>query len=268
MKAPASATTRSEFRWPLALLVLVAVACPGDGSSGGVTLDEALSADWGALDVQVVTALPEDRMGGTVIVFLHGYGSSGSDYASLAQALLDDETRVILPTAVLPHASGRGRVWWEFIEEDWPRPYWEAPSGSHWPSPSQQLPRAREAILSLLADLRERFRPDSLALAGHSQGAMLALDAAMAADPPPDRVAALAGYVLLDSFPNITRLREVRPRVFISHGRADAVVDFDRAELMRKVLEENGFPVTFDPHQGGHGVAESELEDLRAFLLP
>ncbi len=267
MSALASATLRSGFRWPAALLVLAAaVGCRGDGRSDGVTLDRALGADWDALEVRVVTALPEDQMGGTAIVFLHGYGSTGSNYVPLAQALLDEDTRVILPTAVLPHASGRGGMWWEFIEEDWPRPYWEAPVGSHWPTPSLQLARAREAIVRLLADVRQRYRPDSLALAGHSQGAMLALDVAMAVDPPPDRVAAVAGYVLLDSFANITRSRDVRPRVFISHGRADAVVGFDRAELMRKVLEENGFAVTFEPHEGGHALAE--VEDLRAFLLP
>jgi phospholipase/carboxylesterase len=210
--------------------------------------------------------MPEDRRGGRAIVFLHGYGGSGRALAPLVRELAEGDTRLFLPTAVLPHASGRGAMWWEFLEEDWPKPYSSDPGANAWPKPSRQLPRAREAVIRLLTRIRERYRPEEVVLAGHSQGAMLALDVAAGLEPPVDAVALVAGYVLLDSVPALSTPRAHRPRVLVSHGRQDTLVGFDRAELAREVLERHGFPVSFRPHDGGHALDPVALRDLRAFL--
>ena len=251
-------------------LVLIAmvglVSCYGDRGSGTLTLDKVLDADWEALDYEVVTTMPEQQKGGLAVVFLHGYGRNGAYYSDLAQAILDDDTRVILPTAVLPHSPGQGAMWWEFLEEDWPKPYPVDPSASAWPEPSQQLPRARDAVVALVARVRDRYQPDSVLMAGHSQGAMLALDVAMVVDPPVDRVVSVSAYVLLDSVPNITKPRSERPAVLVSHGRRDQLVGFHAAESMRELLEENGFAVTFKPHDGEHAVNQAATRDVREFL--
>jgi phospholipase/carboxylesterase len=252
---------------PIALATLVALAaCERPGTPGGLTLDEALRADWNALEVALVTRMADDRKGGAAIVFLHGYGTPPSRYADLARAIADADTRVFLPTAVLPHASSEHPMWWEFIDEDWPRPYSEDPGANAWPKPSKQLPRAREAVLHLVARIRDRYQPETLVVAGHSQGAMLALDVALAAEPPPDRVVLLSGYLLLDSAANLAKPRDVGPPILISHGREDAMVGLDRAERMRRVLEQHGFPVTFAPHDGDHRVDEATIRRLREFL--
>jgi phospholipase/carboxylesterase len=121
--------------------------------------------------------------------------------------------------------------------------------------------------VALIARIRERYRPERLALAGHSQGAMLALDVAMVVDPPVDRVVAVSGYVLLDSVPNIARARPKRPAVLVSHGRRDPLVRFAAARSMKDLLEENGFAVTFRPHDGAHGIDAVATRDVRDFLL-
>lgn len=251
-------------------LVLVAlvglVSCYGDRGSGTETLEQVLAADWEALEYEVVTTMPEEQMGGMAVVFLHGYGRNGAHYSGLAKAVLDDDTRVILSTAVLPHPAGQGGMWWEFLDEDWPKPYPVDASAKAWPEPSQQLPRAREAIVALIARIRDRYEPDSVALAGHSQGAMLALDVAMVVEPPVDRVVSVSAYVLLDSVPNITKPRHERPAILVSHGRRDERVGFHAAESMRELLEENGFAVTFKPHDGEHAVNEAVTRDVRDFL--
>ena len=247
-----------------ACLLLVALAA-GTACERQLTLEEALEASWQNLPVETVTRLPEARKGGVAVLFLHGYGRDGPHYELLAREILDDETRVFLPTAALPHARG-GAMWWEFIEGDWPKPYSDDPSANAWPKPSKQLPRAREAVPRLIAWVRSEYRPDVLVLAGHSQGAMLALDVAMVAEPPVDRVAALSGYVLLDSVGNIEKPRDERPRVLVSHGRGDELVAFSAAERMERLLTANGFDVTLAPHEGAHRINAAASRDLRAFV--
>ncbi|MGH0034658.1 MAG: alpha/beta hydrolase [Myxococcota bacterium] len=260
----------AEARVRLVLLLCLAALLACDAAPpppGPVPLEQALAARWDPLELEVVTRLPEERTGGRAIVLLHGYGSRGSDMRPLAEALLGDDIRVFLPTAALPHENGWGAIWWEFIEGDWPKPYSDDPSANAWPEPSKQLPRAREAVERLLGRIRARYRPEVLALAGHSQGAMLALDVAAGVSPPVDRVAAVAGYVLLDSMPRIEKPRAFRPPVFIAHGRSDPIVGFDAAGRMRRVLEAHGFPVTLYAHPGDHGIDPGTVRALRAFLL-
>jgi phospholipase/carboxylesterase len=256
---------------------LALLGCAAETPAKSLTLEQALAADWSSLEVQVVGAGEgwegwegvegrQGAAGGTVLVFLHGYGSSGRAHVPLARTLAGDGVRVVLPTAVLPHPAG-GAMWWEFVEPDWPKPYWEEPAGGeHWPAPSRQLPRAREAIVRLLADVRSRYRPDALVLAGHSQGAMLALDVAVRAAPPPDGVALVGGYLLLDTHEALAGSAVPRFPVLVSHGRDDDVVAFERAELLRDVLARHGFAVRFAPHDGGHGVEAAPRAALERFL--
>lgn len=251
----------------IALVVLGACAgaCNGDEFTPSLTLEQALAADWDDLDPLLVTSMPEQTPGGRAIVFLHGYGNSGARYVELARQLDDGETRIFLPTAVLPHPAGVGGMWWEFIDEDWPRPWSDDPASNEgWPR-SRQLEKARAAILALIAEIRRRYAPESVLLAGHSQGAMLALDVAAALEEPVDRLALFAGYVLIDSVPNIEQPRSRRPEVLIVHGRQDEVVDFGRALRMRRLLEASGFPVTLRPHDGGHAMDQRMTRELLSF---
>ncbi len=261
-------------RWGRLALALAAAALwacnaearPGTEATRATSLEGVLATSWDGLEYEVVSRMPEERRGGRAVVFLHGYGAEGASYVPLAGALVDDATRFVLPTAVLPHASGQGAMWWEFFDGDWPKPFAEEPRPDGPPEPSRQLPRAREAVLGLVARVRERYAPESLVIGGHSQGAMLALDVASRLDPPPDRVAAVAGYVLLDSAAELARPAAKRPEVLISHGRADRVVGFEAAGTMQRLLERHGFPVVFRPHDGGHGIESAVVRDLGRFL--
>ena len=244
------------------------LACHGTNEDAAVVSPLAEEATWAPLDFRIETRMAKGEKGGRLIVFLHGYGSDGADHLAWTRTLLDDRTRLILPTAPRRHATGRGAMWWEFREDDWPRPYPADPATLAKPSYSAQLPLAREAVVRLIARLRDQFAPETVILAGHSQGAMLALDVAVVTEPPPDRVVLLSGYALLDSVPNITRSREVTPVVLISHGQSDPVVPFSAAKEMRQLLEENGFSVEFNEFAGGHGIESSVVAAVSAFVRP
>ena len=250
----------------LALLVsltLLASACGSDDPQP-LALDEALAADWSQLDTEIITRMPATQRGGTAVLLLHGYGGSGPGLSEIARALMADDRRVFLPTAALPHPSG-GAMWWEFIEGDWPKPWSDDPGSNHWP-PSRQLPRARAAVVALVDGIRARYAPEHLVVAGYSQGAMLALDAGLTLEPPPDGIVAVAGYTLLDSLPAIEKPRSSPPTVFIAHGASDELVPFVRAEWMKGLLERAGFLVIFEPHPGGHAFAPETVRKISQFL--
>ena len=260
----------SHRLWVVTIVSVLAsvLACHGTNEDAAVASPPAEEATWAPLDFRIETRMAESEKGGRLIVFLHGYGSDGADHLAWTRTLLDDRTRLILPTAPLRHASGRGAMWWEFREDDWPKPYPADPASPAPPSFSAQLPLARDAVVRLITRLRDQFAPETVILAGHSQGAMLALDVAVVTEPPPDRVVLLSGYALLDSVPNITRLRETPPAVLISHGRSDPVVPFNSAKDMRRLLEENGFSVDFKEFAGGHGIESSVVAAVSAFVGP
>jgi phospholipase/carboxylesterase len=96
---------------------------------------------------------------------------------------------------------------------------------------------------------------------------MLALDVALCAAPPVDRVAALSGVMLADSLPALKAPRSTRPPVFVSHGRQDPVLAYQGGEKAKDLLERHGYQVTFHPFAGGHAIPEEVVEALRAFLF-
>jgi phospholipase/carboxylesterase len=223
-----------------------------------------MSGDWGGLEVVTSGPLREQDRGGVAVVLLHGWGAPGDDLLSLARELARPGVRFILPAAPLAMPGG-GRAWWHFDHD--PPSYASREVATTSPGkPHPQLQAARSAVQALLQRIRERYAPDEVALAGFSQGAMLALDVALAGAPAVDRVAALSGVLLGDSVAGMQASRPLRPSVYVAHGRKDAVVPFAAGVLAKELLERHGFRVTWRPFDGGHEIPRTVVTDLTSFL--
>jgi phospholipase/carboxylesterase len=122
-------------------------------------------------------------------------------------------------------------------------------------------------VQALLRELRRRYTPQRVALAGFSQGAMLSIDVALAADPPVDRVAALSGVMLVDSLAALKAPRQERPEFWLSHGRSDQVLPFAAGVAASKLLEQHGYDSVFLPFEGGHTIPRPALPELGRFLF-
>jgi phospholipase/carboxylesterase len=209
---------------------------------------------------------PEER-GGQLVVLLHGWGAHGDDLVSFARSLAQPTARFLVPAAPLPQGLG-GRAWWRINEPARPplAASDELPEG-HQPNP--QVTASRRAVQALLRDAKQRYAPESIALAGFSQGAMLSLDVAIAADPPVDKVAVLSGALLADSLPALRAqpANAPRPLVLVSHGRSDPVLPFRGAQSIATVLEPRGYRVTWVPFDGGHEISPLVVAKLREFLF-
>jgi predicted esterase len=222
---------------------------------------------WGGLDGQLVSALPENEKGGPALVLLHGFRNRpDSDRylrgARVAAAAL--RMRVFLPAAIEP--AGDRRAWWGADGKFWPLHAGGDEQGDDLLTPPP-VAAARAAVQALLRDVRARYAPSSLCLAGYSQGAMLAADVALARNPPVDKLVVLSGLLLAASLPALRAPDVPRSPVFIAHGRKDQTVPFRGGELLRTLLEKQGHAVTFRPFDGPHSLPPREVFDqMLAFL--
>lgn len=207
----------------------------------------------------MLTGLRLGQEGSLVVVLVHGYGSRPEDLAPFAARTdLPPGTRVLLPRAPAelrpPRGREGGRMWWDF-------------PGNFSDLRRQRLDGVREAQRALSRWLDQETRPtDRVVLGGFSQGAMLALDLA-AHDPRPLAGLMLSSGTLMDE-------AELRPRlaaraglpVRITHGRADDVLPFARAQDLRALLVASGLDVRFEAFDGGHEVTSDISAGSAAFV--
>jgi phospholipase/carboxylesterase len=189
-----------------------------------------------------------------LVVLLHGYGADGDDLIGLAS-----HWQNLLPGAafVAPHAPDRVP---------------DAPSGFQWfpisridPHEMQNgvvaaAPRIEEFLDAELARLN--LPPEKLALAGFSQGAMLALHLGLRRAVPPAAIVGFSG--LLAGPPPATTSP---PPVLLTHGDADTVIPVGAMFAAAGGLGRAGVPVQWHLARGmGHGIDPEGLDMAGSFL--
>ena len=202
----------------------------------------------------------DPRSGGPakqLIVLLHGLGADGQDLIGLAPFWAE----------ALPDAA--------FVAPDAPEACDMGPYGRQWFSLQDRTPAimaagARAAAQGLEAFIdaelaRLGLPPTALALAGFSQGCMMALYAGLRRAVPP---AAILGYsgALLAPEALATEITG-RPPVLLVHGEADDIVPPQATHLASAVLRAAGVPVEAISRPGlAHGIDEAGLTAGRRWL--
>ena len=232
-----------------------------------MTVERALAADWESLDCAPVSTMDPSEPGGTFVVFLHGYGGTGASYSRLAQRLSSSRVRVCLPESPLLRARGDGRMWWEFLQEDWPQFFKDEPAWDANSMPSRQLAAASTGIAKMIVRLRARYRPSRIIVAGHSQGAMLAMDVAATEAVKADATVVVAGALLIDSFKKLARGKNVHPTAFVLHSRNDQVVPYAEGERMTTVLRRLGLDVRFRAFNDDHRLSPAIEEEFERIVI-
>jgi len=173
-----------------------------------------------------------------LVALLHGVGADGSDLIGLAPVLAD----------ALPDAA--------FVAPDAPSPCDMAPFGRQWfslqdRSPARLAAGIRAAAPALQAFLEEELArlslpASALALAGFSQGAMMALHTGLRMAEPPAAVLAYSG-ALLESPESLAAAvgaaRAPPPPVLIVHGESDGVVPVAAGRMAEAALRGAGVAV-------------------------
>ena len=198
------------------------------------------------------------------VIWMHGLGADGNDFAPLAPQL-DlagcQPIRFIFPHAPsVPVSINNGYVmpaWYDILVMDLVRV--EDAAGIH------QSALAIEALIA--NEVARGIQPANIVLAGFSQGCAMALHTGLRHANKLAGIMALSGYLPLAS----TLAAERKPAnattpIFMAHGTQDPVVPLARAEDTRDALQALGYAVDWNTYPMPHSLHPKEVADIGAFL--
>jgi phospholipase/carboxylesterase len=195
------------------------------------------------------------------IIWLHGLGADGHDFAPIAKELRLPETMGI--RLILPHAPRRPvtinggmvmRAWYDIAYTDIGR------------TPDLEgISESLKAVNDFIQAEKEAGIPaERILVAGFSQGGVLAIESISQFQDEIGGAIALSGYLARSSgLPHATGSQ----RIFLAHGTEDPIVPFELGLSARSELESKGYEVTWGEWRMPHSVCIEEIEAIRAWIL-
>ena len=190
--------------------------------------------------------------GAPLLLLLHGYGANEEDLLGLAPHL---DARLVCASARAPYALDFGGFAWFNIEI--------GAEGVRFAFAEAEEPLGQ--VLSLVNALRREHRPTRVFIAGFSQGASMALAAALKWPRDFAGAIALSGLCCPEMLPQDAASVQGL-KVFMSHGRFDPVIPIAQARASRDLLAPLGLDLQYKEYDMPHAIAPPCLEDLDAWL--
>jgi phospholipase/carboxylesterase len=198
------------------------------------------------------------------VIWLHGLGADGNDFAGLVPELdLDDcpPIRFVFPHAPsIPVTLNGGYI----------MPAWYDILGSNLVDRQDAagIQKSEQAIKALIEnEVARGIRYERIVLAGFSQGCAMALHTGLRLPHRLAGIMALSGYLpLADRFATERLQANANTPVFMAHGTQDPVVVLERGEKSRDALAAMGHPVQWHTYLMQHAVHPGEIADIAAFL--
>ena len=193
-----------------------------------------------------------------VIIWLHGLGADGHDFAPLADQLTLDcphQVRYIFPHAPsIPVSVNQGMV----------MPAWYDIYGLSLDDQidTTGIERSAGRIQQLIArEIKRGIDPRRVILAGFSQGGAVALQAALTYPQ------SLGGLLVLSSYFATWKSIQYHPAnqrlpIAIMHGSLDSVVPIFLAGKARCILQEQGYHPQYYEYPMQHQVCPQQLVDI------
>jgi len=196
------------------------------------------------------------------VIWLHGLGADGNDFASIIPALQLPKTpiRFVFPHApvqpVTINGGMRMRAWYDISD------------GAIRREDEGGVRASQKLIEALIAREKERgVEAKRLVLAGFSQGGAIALQTGLR---HPQRIAgvmALSTYLpIADKFAAEANAANRDAPIFMAHGSYDPVIPLARAEQSRSFLQSLGYAVEWREYPMQHSVCPEEVADVSAWL--
>jgi phospholipase/carboxylesterase len=198
------------------------------------------------------------------VIWLHGLGADGHDFASIVPELDLPDTpavRFVFPHAPLQPVTINGgavmRAWYDVYSLEGARREDEA-----------GVRRSQAGVEALIArELERGVPPARIVLAGFSQGGAIALQTGLRHPQRLAGILALSTYLPLAS----SLAAEASPAnrtvpIFMGHGRFDTLIPIERAMLSRDGLRKAGYDVDWHEYPMEHAVCYEEIADIGAWL--
>jgi phospholipase/carboxylesterase len=213
------------------------------------------------LDSVEIETGPQPR---STVIWMHGLGADGHDFETVVPELVRPGERAL--RFVLPHAPVRPvtinggmsmRAWYDIV--GFQRNVAQDETG---------IRASVAAITALMKRENERgVATERIVLAGFSQGGALALFTGTRATEKLAGIIGLSCYMLLGAkFAAERRVENLSTPIFLAHGTRDPVVDVSLGEETRVMLQEAGYPVTWQRYPIPHSVSPEELTHIAVWL--
>ena len=213
------------------------------------------------LDSVEIETGPQPR---STVIWMHGLGADGHDFETVVPELVRPGERAL--RFVLPHAPVRPvtinggmnmRAWYDIV--GFQRNVAQDETG---------IRASVAAITALMKRENERgVATERIVLAGFSQGGAFALFTGTRATQKLAGIIGLSCYMLLGAtFAAERRVENLSTPIFLAHGTRDPVVDVSLGEETRVMLQEAGYPVTWQRYPIPHSVSAEELTHIAAWL--
>ncbi len=198
------------------------------------------------------------------VIWLHGLGADGNDFAAIVPEL--DLTQCRSIRFVFPHAPSMPVT----VNGGYVMPAWYDIVGTDLQKreDADGIRRSALAIEALIAnEVARGVDPRRIVLAGFSQGCAIALHTGLRHGATLAGIIALSGYLPLagDLAAEANPANRQVP-VFMAHGNADPVVAMARGEATRDALQAMGYPVQWHSYPMQHSVHPREIQDIATFL--
>lgn len=198
------------------------------------------------------------------IIWLHGLGADGNDFASLVPQLDLGKCpgiRFIFPSAPsMPVTVNAGHVmpaWYDIISR-----------GDQCPEDRAGIEASALAINALIErEVSRGIAYDRIVLAGFSQGCAMVLHIGLRFPHRLAGIMALSGYLpLAQSLTAERNPATMDTPIFMAHGDWDTVIDIGRSKQSREILVANGYSVNWHNYPMEHSLHPKEVTDLSHFL--
>ena len=196
------------------------------------------------------------------VIWLHGLGADGSDFAGIVPQLqLPSEISIRF---IFPHAPIRPIT----LNQGYQMPGWYDLTSLNLDNEEDEagIEESSQAIHSLCKKQESLgIASGRIILAGFSQGGAIALHCGLNYDTPLGGIMALSTYL-----PHSCDLKNNNNQtidIFMAHGQQDDVLDYNFGDLSRQRLEKSGYTVNWHDYVMQHGVCPEEIQDIRNWLI-
>lgn len=202
-----------------------------------------------------------DKNPSACVIWMHGLGADGNDFAPVVEILNLPQIRFILPHAPYRKVTANNgyemRAWYDIY--------------AFTPGSREDEDGIRESqtyIESLIArEISRGIAPSKIVLAGFSQGGAIALHTALRQNQELAGVLALSTYLPLK--PLLAAEKTVANQntsIFMAHGTYDEVISLATCQVSFEVLQSQHYNIKWHEYPMAHSVCMEEIDDIRAFL--
>ena len=197
---------------------------------------------------------------GRCVIWLHGLGADASDFEPIVPMLsLNQSIRFVFPNApvrpITINGGAQMRGWYDIDPS--------APLAG-----GEDIQASADSIATLIeAEVDAGIPAKQIALAGFSQGGVIALHLGLAYPHKLAGIMALSTY--LHDHENVTSrldFANVETPIFMAHGISDPMIPITRAITARETLLGLNYPVEWHEYAMGHQVCPAEIQDIASWL--